>query len=86
MTDLASLIREVNGRGFLVHNLFQLSMTRWRVNLRTEDFRFSEFAEGNTAEDALTQVLRKAPDLHTVSDPAAPAPSRRTIVIRKKAV
>jgi hypothetical protein len=61
---LDSMVAEIAERGWSINNLFQLQDGMWRANLRvtTEDRDqvrtiFHEFADANTAQDALAAAL-----------------------------
>lgn len=64
-TDLAT-------RGWLVNNLYQEEPNRWRVNLRrpegTGDW-FTDWAYGETLEDALEECMSKLNDAEFTHEP-----------------
>jgi len=64
-TDLAS-------RGWLVNNLYQEAPALWRVNLRrpegTGDW-FTDWAYGETLEDALEECMSKLNDAEFTPEP-----------------
>jgi hypothetical protein len=55
---LEQKIAQVNARGFLLNNLFQLEHKLWRCNLRSADSgTFSAFGQGETVEAALDAAV-----------------------------
>ena len=55
---LTDLITEANETGWLINNLFQLSIHSWRANLRNDSFG-TEFGEGPTPEAALDNAIER---------------------------
>jgi hypothetical protein len=51
------LIAEANRRGFVLNNCIQLTREIFRVNLRTEDLKASEYADAGTPAKALELCL-----------------------------
>jgi hypothetical protein len=60
---MLDLIKEINEGGFLISNLFQLTSTRWRANLRTigdgATPLFFDFGEGSSPYEALLSAYSK---------------------------
>jgi hypothetical protein len=58
MSDLETLISDVNDAGFLLANLFQLKPDLWQANLRTAEGKLSfEYGRGSTPYYALLQAF-----------------------------
>ena len=57
---METLIAEITSRGYRINNLFQLDVDFWRCNLRgVSDNTFFDFANGQTATEALQNALLK---------------------------
>lgn len=64
---IEDLLTEINNRGFLLNNLYQLSTGRWYASIRNTDGA-TALSDADTAELALALALDNIDNLHPLID------------------